>query len=168
MLIHPLRSALEIVTKLCSPEFARKAKATDFHSRAWAVFLHSLHLGPRSFPNDKDKILSVILAFFSALVAGDFNSLVELAQAHISDEDVDANEGATGQGFVGTLVGLLDSGVGEREKDILGLVGSGAGDAELKRVGIGRTEKPLVCCYTSGICEAIGELNLFSTAKHTL
>lgn len=82
-------------------------------------------------------------------------------------DDVDANEGTTGLGFVGTLVGLLDGGVGEREKDILGLVGSGAGDAELKRAGIGRTEKPLVC-YTSRICEANGELSLFLAANHTL
>ena len=31
--VHP--SALEIVTKLCDSDFARKAKAADFLSRAW-------------------------------------------------------------------------------------------------------------------------------------
>ena len=80
--------------------------------------------------------------FFAALVAGDSNSLVELAQAQRSAED--ASEATGGEDFVGTLVGLLGSGVGEREKDGLGLVGAGVSDAELKKSGVGRTEKPLV------------------------
>ena len=32
-------SALEITTKLCDPDFTRKAKAADFFSRTWDVFL---------------------------------------------------------------------------------------------------------------------------------
>jgi hypothetical protein len=77
----------------------------------------------------------MILVFFAALVAGDSNSLIELAQS--------AGDEAT-EDFVGTLVGLLGSGVGEREKDGLGLVGAAISDAELKKSGVGRTEKPLV------------------------
>jgi hypothetical protein len=81
--------------------------------------------------------------FFAAIVAGDSNSLVELAQAQRSGGD--ASEGTDGgEDFVGTLVGLLGNGIGEREKDVLGLVGAGVSDAELKRAGVGRTEKPLV------------------------
>ena len=113
------------MTKLCSPDFARKAKATDFHTRAWDVLVHSA-------VGDKDKILSTILVFFAALVAGDSNSLIELAQS--------AGDEAT-EDFVGTLVGLLGSGVGEREKDGLGLVGAAI---EPKKSGVGRTEKLLV------------------------
>jgi hypothetical protein len=32
-------SALEITTKLCDPDFARKAKAADFFTRTWDLFL---------------------------------------------------------------------------------------------------------------------------------
>jgi hypothetical protein len=137
---HTIPSALEIVTKLCSTDFARKAKATDFHTRTWDVLVHSA-VGALSLPNGKDKILSTILVFFAALVVGDSNSLVELAQTQRSAKDVSE---AMGEDFVGTLVGLFGSGVGEREKDGLGLVGAGASDAELKKSGVGRTEKPLV------------------------
>lgn len=39
-LFNPLFfSALEIATKLCDPEFTRKAKATDFFARTWELFL---------------------------------------------------------------------------------------------------------------------------------
>jgi len=78
--------------------------------------------------------------FFAALVAGDSNSLVELAQAQRRSAG-DASEATGGEDFVGTLVELLGR---EREKDALGLVGAGASDAELKKSGVGRTEKPLV------------------------
>lgn len=128
-------SALEIVTKLCSPDFARKAKAADFYSRAWDVII--------SANSTHDKILSSILAFFTALLASDPGSLAELAQR--SDDDEESND------FVGTLVGLLGdsgsgsgAGIGERSKDVLGLVAAGVGDAETRKAGVGRTEKMLV------------------------
>ena len=145
---HPhTLSALEIVTKLCSPDFARKAKAADFHIRAWDVFIHSHHSAePASSASrlDKDKILSTILAFFTALIASDSTSLVELAHAKNSDKDDTAGDDKNRRDFVGTLVEFLDSGIGKREKDALELVGAGVGDTELKRAGIGRTEKALV------------------------
>jgi len=34
-------SALEITTKLCDPEFTRKAKAADFFSRTWDLLLEA-------------------------------------------------------------------------------------------------------------------------------
>jgi hypothetical protein len=103
------------------------------------------------------------MAFFAALVADDSSSLVELAQARTSDGGEGRGLGA-GEDFAETLVALLDSASGEREKDVLGLVGAGAGDTELKRAGLGRTEKSLV--RGSRISEANGELNLFLIAHH--
>jgi hypothetical protein len=38
---HTASSALEIATKLCDAEFARKAKAADFLSRTWEVFIEA-------------------------------------------------------------------------------------------------------------------------------
>ncbi|KAG6816275.1 hypothetical protein H0H87_007312 [Tephrocybe sp. NHM501043] len=67
-------SALEIVTKLCDSEFSRKAKAADFLSRAWDVFIEA------GAGNGEDKILDTLLAFFTALVAEDPASLRDLAE----------------------------------------------------------------------------------------
>ena len=69
---------------------------------------------------------------------------MELAHAKNSDKDDTAGDDKNRRDFVGTLVEFLDSGIGKREKDALELVGAGVGDTELKRAGIGRTEKALV------------------------
>lgn len=80
-----------------------------------------------------------MLAFFAALIAEDSASLVELAQAeNTQGEDIDGGD------FVGTLVELLGSSFGSRAKDVLGLVGAGVSDVELKKAGVARTEKVLV------------------------
>ncbi|KAG2067105.1 hypothetical protein BDR04DRAFT_884504 [Suillus decipiens] len=39
-------SVLEIVTKLCDPEFNRRAKTSDFYARTWDVFLKARGDGP--------------------------------------------------------------------------------------------------------------------------
>ncbi|KAF8887325.1 hypothetical protein BD779DRAFT_1527473 [Infundibulicybe gibba] len=67
-------SALEIITKLCDLEFARKAKAADFLSKTWDVF------GEAGAGRGEDKVLDTLLIFFTALVARDPTSLSELAQ----------------------------------------------------------------------------------------
>lgn len=127
-------SALEIVTKLCSPNFSRKAKAADLHIRTWDVFV--------SAGATQDKILATIMAFFVALIARDPSSLLELVHRG-GDGDVDT-------GIIETLLGLLNSsfgagiGIGERERDILGFVTAGISDAELRRLGVTRIEKALV------------------------
>jgi hypothetical protein len=148
---YPL-SGLEIVTKLCSPDFARRAKSTDFHTRAWDVLRPSLHSGVEK--NGKDKILTMILAFFAALVGNDSTSLIELVQAQRPEADEPVSEDNFTESFVETLVGLLGSGIAEREKDLLGMMAAGAGDAELKKAGMGRTEKPLVSCALPYIFDA--------------
>lgn len=51
-------SVLEIVTKLCDPEFNRRAKTSDFYARAWDVFLKARRDGP-----DKVRSYLLFLAF---------------------------------------------------------------------------------------------------------
>ncbi|KAH9968228.1 hypothetical protein BC827DRAFT_1263933 [Russula dissimulans] len=109
-------SALEIVTKLCDADFARRAKATDFCSRAWDALR-------ASGAGDGDKVLDAILVLFAALVAQSSSELTELTQ---KDD------------FVSVLWDILAT-LGET--DPLELVGSGANEVELKNAGIGKAEK---------------------------
>ncbi|KAA1473034.1 hypothetical protein DENSPDRAFT_839449 [Dentipellis sp. KUC8613] len=110
-------SALEIVSKLCDAEFARRAKTTDFLSRAWDV-LRGAGAG------DGDKVLDAILVLFVALAAQTPRDLLELAQK---------------PDFTSVLCSVLSS--VPRGKDPLEIVASGASDAELKKAGIGKPEK---------------------------
>ncbi|KAJ3514159.1 hypothetical protein NLJ89_g2533 [Agrocybe chaxingu] len=66
--------ALDITNKLCDVEFTRKAKAADFFSRTWDVFLEA------GAGKGEDKVLDILLVFFVALVARDPTSLAELAE----------------------------------------------------------------------------------------
>ncbi|KAF7309504.1 hypothetical protein MIND_00321200 [Mycena indigotica] len=65
-------SALEINTKLCDSDFARKAKTADFIGQTWEFLLEA--------NREEDKVMNILLAFFCALVARDPGSLVELVQ----------------------------------------------------------------------------------------
>ncbi|KAJ7065283.1 hypothetical protein C8F01DRAFT_1125033 [Mycena amicta] len=65
-------SALEINTKLCDSEFARKAKTADFIGQTWDYLLDA--------NREDDKIMNILLAFFCAIVSQDSTSLSELAQ----------------------------------------------------------------------------------------
>ncbi|KAG5643357.1 hypothetical protein DXG03_001039 [Asterophora parasitica] len=67
-------SALEITMKLCDADFARKAKAADFLSRAWDVF------GEAGAGRGEDKVLDTLLALFTALISRDPSALRDLAQ----------------------------------------------------------------------------------------
>ncbi|KAI0826539.1 hypothetical protein BC628DRAFT_1320044 [Trametes gibbosa] len=109
-------SALEIVTKLCDVEFARRAKAADFLGRAWEV-LRETGAG------DGDKILDSILVFYAALVTRDPSDIVDLARK--SD-------------FAATLYRMLSS--LERSNDPLWLISTNAGGVELKAAGISKAE----------------------------
>ncbi|KAF7357041.1 hypothetical protein MVEN_01040900 [Mycena venus] len=82
-------SALEITTKLCESEFARKAKAADFIGPTWDL-LRTAGGGPgedRASPPRSSvyltltiqQIMDILLAFFAALVSRDPASLSDLA-----------------------------------------------------------------------------------------
>jgi hypothetical protein len=109
-------SALELVTKLCDADFARRAKATDFRSRAWDALRVS-------GAGDGDKVLDAILVLFAALVAQSPHEIFELTQK----ED-----------FTSVLWGMLTT---LSKVDPFEVVGSGANEVELKKAGIGKVEK---------------------------
>jgi hypothetical protein len=107
---------LELVTKICDADFARRAKATDFRSRAWDALR-------ASGAGDGDKVLDAILVLFAALVAQSPHEMIELTQK----ED-----------FTPVLWGMLTT---LSKVDPFELVGSGADEVELKKAGIGKAEK---------------------------
>ncbi|KAG2059969.1 hypothetical protein BDR06DRAFT_967508 [Suillus hirtellus] len=122
-------SVLEIVTKLCDPEFNRRAKTSDFYARTWDVFLKARGNGP-------DKILDATLSFFAFLSTRDLQTLSELA--HKPE-------------LVPTLLDILRSltptsdikGDGLNQglkKDILALALSGVDAMGLRASGIVRTD----------------------------
>ncbi|KAI0646376.1 hypothetical protein C8Q79DRAFT_909710 [Trametes meyenii] len=113
-------SALEIVTKLCDIDFARRAKAADFLGRAWEV-LRDAGAG------NGDKVLDAILVFYAALVARDPTDLLDLAAK--SD-------------FASTLHRILSS--LERSNDPLWLISTDAGAAEFKTAGVTKSEVTLL------------------------
>ncbi|KIJ09076.1 hypothetical protein PAXINDRAFT_182178, partial [Paxillus involutus ATCC 200175] len=109
-------SALELVSKLCDPDFNRRAKASDFYLRTWDEFLTAR-------AGASDKIFDATVAFFAALAARDPHTLMDVAQQ---------NE------FISALVEILGS--LDHKKDVLALVLASGRDADLKSHGILRTE----------------------------
>ena len=107
---------MELVTKLCDADFARRAKATDFRSRAWDALR-------ASGAGDGDKVLDAILVLFAALVAQSPHEMLELTQK----ED-----------FIPVLWDILTT---LSKADPFELVESGANEVELKKAGIGKAEK---------------------------
>lgn len=104
------------MTKLCDPDFARRARATDFRSRAWDALR-------ASGAGNGDKVLDAILVLFAALAFQTSHEVTELTQK---------------ADFVPVLWNVLATLSGA---DSLELLGNGANDGELKKVGIGKSEK---------------------------
>ncbi|KAF8075171.1 hypothetical protein FPV67DRAFT_1620063 [Lyophyllum atratum] len=142
-------SALEITTKLCDADFARKAKAADFLSRAWDVFREA------GAGKGEDKILDTLLAFFVALVSRDPASLRDLAQhsevtppspaAECSKAKSNQRQGlSVSSTLVDTLFNLLSAPL-----DPLSLVSTTSSqdkaksEIELKKVGVGKKDRVL-------------------------
>ncbi|KAI0694225.1 hypothetical protein BC835DRAFT_1274905 [Cytidiella melzeri] len=113
-------SALEIVTKLCDPDFARRAKAADFLSRAWEG-LRAAGAG------DGDKILDTTLVLFAALVSRD---------------PVDATDLATRTDFIPTLVTKMS--FLTHNNDPLWLLSCGLRAPDMRSAGISRSDLPML------------------------
>ncbi|KAF9239241.1 hypothetical protein BU15DRAFT_74666 [Melanogaster broomeanus] len=109
-------SALELVSKLCDPDFNRRAKASDFYVSIWDKF-------SASRAGASDKIFDATVTFFAALAARDPHTLMDVAQR---------NE------FISAIVEILGS--LDHKKDVLALVFASGRDADLKAHGILRTE----------------------------
>ncbi|KAG2108719.1 uncharacterized protein F5147DRAFT_836962 [Suillus discolor] len=122
-------SVLEIVTKLCDPEFNRRAKTSDFYARTWDVFLKARGDGP-------DKILDATLSFFAFLSTRDLQTLSELAhKPELVPTLLDILRSVTPTSDVkgdGLNQGL--------KKDILALALSGVDAMGLRASGIIRTD----------------------------
>ncbi|OAX40462.1 hypothetical protein K503DRAFT_864622 [Rhizopogon vinicolor AM-OR11-026] len=155
-------SVLEIVTKLCDPDFNRRAKTSDFYTRTWDVFVKARGEG-------SDKIIDATLSFFAFFSTRDSQTLSELA--HKPD-------------FVPTLLDILrsftptfdmkDDGLNQGlRKDILALALSGLDAMELKATGIVRTDvAPLKALAdiiaTSGVVKDVRGLSIRTLLSTTL
>ncbi|KAH9057972.1 hypothetical protein EDB83DRAFT_2315943 [Lactarius deliciosus] len=124
-------SALELVTKLCDLDFARRARVTDFRSRAWDALR-------ASGAGNGDKVLDAILVLFAALVLQTSHEVTELTQK---------------ADFVPVLWNILATSSGA---DSLELLGNGANDGELKKAGIGKAEKLTLMTLRSVIVNKSG------------
>ncbi|TFK71673.1 hypothetical protein BDN72DRAFT_837394 [Pluteus cervinus] len=164
-------SAMEITTKLCDTDFARKAKRADFLTRTWSVFCDA------GAGRGDDIILDTLLCFFSVLVARDASSLVDLAQrtfeavseaspaTQSSQQKLEtafpARTPIESQSVVDVLSALLFS-----RKDPLQLIGhtlskrengSSDRDAEFRSLGVGKKERIML----STIHTTIGKSRVF-------
>ncbi|KAF8638444.1 hypothetical protein AX17_002201 [Amanita inopinata Kibby_2008] len=127
-------SALDIVTKLCDHEFAMKAKAADFLGRIWDAFVDA------GAGRNEDKILDLLLAFLSALIARDRPSLADLAQKPSgSSNDEQLRDSKPHGSFVDIIFTLIASCTSSGTPDLLRLVE--AGDVELKRAGLTKKDR---------------------------
>ncbi|KAJ7460823.1 hypothetical protein FB451DRAFT_1270424 [Mycena latifolia] len=120
-------SALEITTKLCESEFARKAKAADFIGPTWDL------LRAAGGGQDEDKIMDTLLAFFSTLVSRDPVSLLDLANRPSSS-------------FASTLFSLLGS--SSPSTDLLTFVSDAV---QLRKLGMSKKDQNLLTTIHTAI-----------------
>ncbi|KAJ7035568.1 hypothetical protein C8F04DRAFT_1097704 [Mycena alexandri] len=120
-------SALEITTKLCESEFARKAKASDFIGPTWDL------LRTAGGGQDEDRIMDILLAFFAALVARDPASLSDLAQRASSS-------------FTSTLFSIL--GTSSQSVDPLTYISDAA---QLRKLGFSKKDQNLLTTIHTSI-----------------
>ncbi|KDR80790.1 hypothetical protein GALMADRAFT_264743 [Galerina marginata CBS 339.88] len=154
-------SALEITTKLCDPDFTRKAKAADFFTRTWDLFLDA------GAGQGEDKILDILLVFFASLVARDPASLLELAQRSPSTRPPSptpsnhkpSSRDAEDVSFIGILFSILDRYPPHTDPLVLAAPSSSAGDPEFKKAGINRKDRLILTTVYKTISS---KANLFS------
>ncbi|KAJ7777419.1 hypothetical protein B0H16DRAFT_1712422 [Mycena metata] len=120
-------SALEITTKLCESEFARKAKASDFIGPTWDL------LRTAGGGQDEDRIMDILQAFFAALVARDPASLSDLAQRPSSS-------------FTSTLFSIL--GTSSQSVDPLTCISDAA---QLRKLGFSKKDQNLLTTIHTSI-----------------
>ncbi|KAK0239323.1 hypothetical protein EDD85DRAFT_1003520 [Armillaria nabsnona] len=125
-------SALEIATKLCDSDFTRKAKAADFIGQTWDTFVEN------GAGDGKDKILDLILVFFSALVARDDVSLADVAERSSSP----STSSSPTSYFATTLFAMLARLT--PETDLLSIIAEGSSDIQLRKMGVKKNEQVLL------------------------
>ncbi|KAF9466171.1 hypothetical protein BDZ94DRAFT_1288503 [Collybia nuda] len=149
-------SALEITTKLCDAEFARKAKAADFLGRIWDVFWEA------GAGRGEDKILDTLLAFFAALVARDPTSLADLGLTSASVSSKQKSSAKRDSSLVNTLFALLANPADPLAFASASSKGARADqDAEFRKMGIGKKDRGLFFAIHQAI---VSSSSLFSTS----
>ncbi len=133
---------MEITTKLCDEEFARKAKAADFYHKAWDVFLKA------GAGRGEDKLLDILLVFLVALIARNSDTLVELARQEITSG---ASDPENEVGSPDTLVSILFF-ILKNSADVDPLAMIPATDLEFKQIGLSKKDKVMVCLPTRHDC----------------
>ncbi|KAJ6485701.1 hypothetical protein C8R45DRAFT_997546 [Mycena sanguinolenta] len=123
-------SALEITTKLCESEFARKAKAADFIAPTWDLFRTA------GGGQGEDTIMDILLAFFAALVSRDAAAVTELAQRPSSS-------------FTSTLFSLLET--SSPSTDPLLCISDAA---QLRKLGFSKKDQLLLTTTHTAICKS--------------
>ncbi|KAF4610570.1 hypothetical protein D9613_007096 [Agrocybe pediades] len=139
-------SALEITTKLCDQDFYRKAKAADFFTKTWDMFIDA------GAGRGEDKLLDILLLFFIALVARDADSLAELAErsaassptaSQVIHKATATDEEGRSTAFIDILFRFLDAFPSDKDPIKASAVGQ-VGDAELKKVGISKKDRTML------------------------
>ncbi|KAJ3808374.1 hypothetical protein F5876DRAFT_46133 [Lentinula aff. lateritia] len=125
-------SALEIISRLCDPDFVRQAKAADFLQSTWDAFIEA------GGGTGEDKVLDTLIVAFAALVSRDLLSLTDLAQ-RVSPSSSTSSRPS----FITTLFSLVASLTPETDP-LLIISQSSTPDGQLKRLGIMKTDRAIL------------------------
>ncbi|KAJ3853704.1 hypothetical protein EV368DRAFT_81330 [Lentinula lateritia] len=125
-------SALEIISRLCDPDFVRQAKAADFLQSTWDAFIEA------GGGTGEDKVLDTLIVAFAALVSRDLLSLTDLAQRGSPSSSTSSRPS-----FITTLFSLVASLTPETDP-LLIISQSSTPDGQLKRLGIMKTDRAIL------------------------
>ncbi|KAJ3868455.1 hypothetical protein EV359DRAFT_32231 [Lentinula novae-zelandiae] len=125
-------SALEIISRLCEPDFVRQAKAADFLQSTWNAFIEA------GGGTGEDKVLDTLIIAFAALVSRDLLSLTDLAQRVSPSSSTSSHPS-----FITILFSLVASLTPETDP-LLIISQSSNPDGQLKRLGIMKTDRAIL------------------------
>ncbi|KAJ4473279.1 hypothetical protein C8J55DRAFT_562810 [Lentinula edodes] len=125
-------SALEIISRLCEPDFVRQAKAADFLQSTWDAFIEA------GGGTGEDKVLDTLIVAFAALVSRDLLSLTDLAQRVSPSSSTSSHPS-----FITILFSLVASLTAETDP-LLIISQSSTPDGQLKRLGIVKTDRAIL------------------------
>ncbi|KAJ3887639.1 hypothetical protein GG344DRAFT_55317 [Lentinula edodes] len=125
-------SALEIISRLCEPDFVRQAKAADFLQSTWDAFIEA------GGGSGEDKVLDTLIVAFAALVSRDLLSLTDLAQRVSPSSSTSSHPS-----FITILFSLVASLTAETDP-LLIISQSSTPDGQLKRLGIMKTDRSIL------------------------
>ncbi|KAJ4474884.1 hypothetical protein J3R30DRAFT_3295167 [Lentinula aciculospora] len=126
-------SALEIVSRLCEPDFIRQAKAADFLQSTWDAFIEA------GGGKGEDQVFDALLVAFAALVSRDLVSLTDLAQRDHSPSSSTSSQ----RSFVTTLFSLVACLLPDADP-LLIISRSSTPDGQLKSLGIMKTDRAVL------------------------